>query len=647
MPTILDRLFGLFGPRVVTTFAINGEENPRAEGLTARQLYATQSNLHTVISFMASNIAQLPIKLYIRDGESARRRDRDSAAAKLLYRPNADQTQAEFIEASMVEYFLMGVATWWIMPSAETPSGYELRVIPREWVQGTTKRNNYAPETLIVTAGTGGEVLEIPRREFTQFRMYSPGNPSGYQSPISALRQTLAEQIQADRFRAAIWRSSGRFNAYITRPRDVKPWDNEARQRFLTAFREGWGAGGENTGKMPLLEDGMEIKPYSFNAKEAQYVETKQLSREDVAAAYHINPALIWNTSTQTYASAKDHARALYSDGLGPTLQLFQQRINAFLLPAIGADPEEYCEFDITEKLKGNFEERAEVKQKAVGAPYMTRNEARADENLPPVEGGDVLITPLNVVEGGQANPTDTHTNQNADLPKLKTVSITRIKGAATETEAEDLAETLKRFFNRQAASILPKIGAKSAKWWDAERWDKELADDLEPVVQQIADVHGGQAARSIGAAYNYGMTRAYLRKLAEGRAHATNEATRQKLEEAIADTAEDAPTPADIMERRENTDAPTLGQSLATAISSWATIEAAKQAEDAGETRTMEKVWVTGSNPRQSHAALNGARAPIKGTFPNGAYWPGDDVLPASQTCNCNCHTDVIITEG
>ena len=107
---------------------------------------------------------------------------------------------------------------------------------------------------------------------------------------------------------------------------------------------------------MPLLEDGMEIKPYQFNAKEAQYAETKQLSREDVAAAYHINPGLIWHSQTQTYASAKDNARALYADCLGPVIQMLQQRINSFLLPMIGADPDTDVEFDLTEKLKGSFD---------------------------------------------------------------------------------------------------------------------------------------------------------------------------------------------------------------------------------------------------------------------------------------------------
>lgn len=650
MPKITERLRDLFG-RTTIHVSIMPEENPRVDGLTARQLYATQANLHAVVSFLADSVAQLPLKVYVRDGETDRKRDRDSAAAKLLYKPNADQTAYEFWNSALTELLLMGVSTVWLLPDVDSESRYQLRLIPSEWINNTERSTNYAPDRLFITAGTGGKIIEIPRTDFVQFRMYSPGNPGGYQSPIAALRQTLNEQIQADRFRSEIWRSSGRFNAYLTRPANVQPWTDEQRKSFLTTFREGWGQGGGNAGKMPMLEDGMEIKPYQFNAKEAQYAETKQLSREDVAAAYHVNPSLIWHTTTQTYASAKDNARALYADCLGPTLQMLQQRINTFLLPMVGADPRSYVEFDLAEKLKGSFEERASIIQASVGGPWLTRNEARADNNLPPIDGGDELIVPLNVVAGGQASPQDTHMNQNSVEPEVKLIipshrkdkeSTSRIDSRPDSSENDKLAEVLQKFFKRQANSVLPKLGAKSATWWDAERWDAELADDIAPIMMSIADRHGEDASKIIGFEYIKERTAAYLRKMAEGRAKAINATTQEQLETVAED---DEIEPAQVFEEREKTDSMTLGESLATAVSSWAVVEAVHQAQDNGFTKKTEKEWVTGYNPRPTHAAMNGQRVPIDDNFSNGARWPGDDNLDPAERCNCNCSTAVIIT--
>lgn len=651
MPNIVQRLRDLFGR---TTIHVNlmPEENPRVDGLSARQLYATQANLHAVVSFLADSVAQLPLKVYTRNAEFDRQRDRDSVAARLLYKPNADQTAYEFWNAVMIELSLMGMSTVWVLPDPNSSSGYQLRLIPKEWIMDTERSTNYAPDKLGIVTSSGGNYVEIPRTEFVQFRMYSPGNPGGYQSPLAALRQTLNEQIQADRFRTEIWSSSGRFNAYITRPANVQPWSDEQRNKFVTAFREGWGKGGSKAGSIPLLEDGMEIKPYQFNAQQAQYAESKQLSREDVAAAYHVNPSLIWHSTTQTYASAKDNARALYADCLGPTLQMLQQRINAFLLPMIGADANTYVEFDLTEKIKGSFEERASILQASVGGPWMTRNEARADNNLPPVDGGDELIVPLNVVEGGQASPQDTHMDANSGSAEIKKIipshrkdaSEIRIKGRADTEENERVAETLKKFFKRQASSVLPKIGAKSAEWWDEERWNDELAEDLLPIIEEIADKHGMDTADVLGTEYGREITRAYLKKLTEGRAHAINASTFEKLVEVIKSEDEDV-APADVFEKRENKDADTFGQSLANAIAGWALLEAVHQAQDNGFEKKVEKEWVTGPNSRPTHAAMNGQRVGIDEKFSNGAKWPGDDVLSPDESCGCNCTTEVIIS--
>lgn len=649
MPSLRERWRMMFRPNVFI-YQLGSDAPTQVLNYTAQKLYQTQDNLKACVDFLSNSIAQLPLKVYKRNGETDRERDRDSVASKLLWRPNEDQTGYEFIRALASEYFVFGTVYVWVIPDADSESGWQMRIIPSEWIVNTRSLNAYAQASIRVSTSQGN-VVDIPRTEFVQFKTYSPGNPGGYISPMSGLRQTLQEQIEAGNFRKQLWHSSGRLNAQIVRPANVQPWDDEARRKFVTAFRESWGAGGSKAGSIPVLEDGMEIKPFSTSFKEAQWTESVKLSRESVAAAYGVNPSLIWHSDTQTYASSKDNARALYAECLGPVLQMLQQRINSFLLPMIGADSDIYVEFDLTEKLKGSFEERASIIQASVGGPWMTRNEARADNNLPPIDGGDELIVPLNVVAGGQASPQDTHMNQNSDEVEIKkivpshrkdTAQTIMIKGKADEEEDAEMAEILKRFFQRQGKSVLPKIGA-GGEWWDEERWNTELADDLEPLIVAIADKHGKDAADVMDVEYVIEITRKYLRKLAEGRARMINTKTREKLEEAVEDEEQD---PADVFKTREDRDSISWGSSITSAVASWAVIEAAHQAERQGFTRRVEKQWDTGPNARDSHAAMNGQRVPIDDNFSNGAYWPGDDNLPLGEVCGCNCSTSVIITE-
>ena len=651
MPGILERMRQLLRPTVVQ-FSLGPDAPAEVLNMTVRSLYNTQDNLAAVVNFIANSIAQLPLKLYVRGDNDDRKRDRDSAAAKLLYLPNADQTSFEFVRAVVTEYLLFGRNYVWILPDPDSESGWQLRVVPEEWIIRTEKENHYGPRRITISVDGIGAV-EVPREEFVPFSTYAPGNPGGYVSPVAALRQTLEEQIQAGRFRRELWKSSGRLNAQIVRPKDVQPWTEETKRKWVEAFREAWGSGGAKAGSIPLMEDGMEIKPFSTSFKEAQWTESVKLSRESVAAAYMINPSLVWHSDTQTYASSKDNARALYAECLGPILQMLQQRINAFLLPKISAAPGTYCEFDITEKLKGSFEERANILQSSVGGPWLTRNEARRDNNLPPIQGGDELIVPLNVSTGEAGGIMSGNVSRKSchhhPVRLKKEAEETEIDAKVTEKEQDAAAGVLEKFFKRQASSILPKLGA-DAEWWNADRWNKELADDLEPVLNEIATAHGEKTAAAIGAEYIAEKTTAYLRKLSEARAEVINAETQKKVQQAMDDAEEDE-DPEELaaheMEKRSDLDSGLLGSMLAKTVAGWGTEEASRQASDQGSRKKVYKVWEAGPNARASHAAMDGETVLIDELFSNGADWPGDDSLDADESCGCNCSTRIIVVEG
>ena len=655
MPSILERWRSFKRPSIINV-SISGDASSQVLNLSAKELYQTQDNLQAVVNFLSNSIAQLPLKVYARDGENERRRDRDSIASKLLWRPNADQTEYEFIRALMVEYFVFGCVYVWLLPDAESESGYQLRIVPSDWIITSEMATPYAPDKIRICNKQGGTAVDVPRDEFVQFKTYSAGNPGGYLSPISALRQTLYEQVEAGRFRRQLWKSSGRLNAQIIRPKDVAPWDDEQRKRFATAFREAWGSGGSKAGSIPIMEDGMEIKPFATSFKEQEWANSVKLSRESVSAAYGVNPSLIWHSDTQTYASARDKARALYAECLGPVIQMLQQRINSFLLPMVDADPNLYVEFDLTEKLKGSFEERASILQTSVGAPWLTRNEARTDMNLPPIDGGDELITPLNVAVNGVPSPDDSYTYEGIDnqakgirkadcsCKACKDVEC-RIKGKSTKEDDEKVTEVLTAFFKRQAKSVIPKVGADKENFWDAERWDKELADDLYPVLQDIGDKHGKEASEVLEWEYSPKVTVNYIKKASSNRAKTINRETKKRIEKELE--AEE-PDIKHTFETRENT-ADVSARSVATAIASWAIAEATHQAISDSAPRVVgrivEKEWVTGDNARPSHAMMNGERVPIDADFSNGMHFPGQDTGDPDENCGCNCSTEIVIS--
>jgi len=229
-----------------------------------------------------------------------------------------------------------------------------------------------------------------------------------------------------------------------------------------------------------------------------------------------------------------------------------------------------------------------------------------------------------------------------------------RHKASASDSDADEMAEVLRGFFRRQARSVIPRISSDPSvpdegdpDWWNAERWDKELADDMQPVAQRQSDAHALATLDELGedaSAYSPRKTTAYIRAMCERRAKMVNSATLRELRECVEQMDdEDARTPRDVYDVAEDSRAATGGTAFATAIAGWAALESVRQcAPRRGATKTWD---VTSSNPRPSHAAMNGETVPYGERFSNGAMWPGDtDALDAEEVANCQCAVTIEI---
>ena len=147
---ILDGLRSLFRPKY--TYVYGGDYGVNVANMNAAELYKTQPNLRAVISFLADNAAQVPIKVYDRVSETDRRRILDSPAALLLQNPNEDMTAFEFKRWMYSDLLLYERFLTLIVPSKYTPSGWELRPIPANWIQSFKGSSPFAPEAIVICA---------------------------------------------------------------------------------------------------------------------------------------------------------------------------------------------------------------------------------------------------------------------------------------------------------------------------------------------------------------------------------------------------------------------------------------------------------------------------------------------------------------
>jgi len=615
--------------------------------LSAEDLYRQQPYLRMVISFVSRNIAQIGLNTYERVSDTDRKRVRDGAVAGLLGKPNDSMTQYELVEALISNLMLHDEAFWWVR---DTPEGKRIESVPATWV--TAKKGGgvfSGPKTYVFTRhDKPKQNVEVPAEEVLHFHGWNPDDLHTGLTPVEALQATLKEQIEAAKYRQQLWKNGGRVGTYISRPMDAT-WSQEARGRFKEDWSDKWAGSGSQAGGTPILEDGMEMRRIGFSAHEEEFIEASKLSLNTVAGVYHVNPTMVGQMDNANYANVREFRKMLYGETLGPLLVMIEDRINTFLLPMLGASDGQYVEFNIEEKLRGNFEEQTTALQSSVGRPWMKVNEARALQNLPAVEGGDEIFVPLNVASGDQASPNDSGTQNedpNAeshdDEPKAYQPG-TELHFKATPALIAKIAELLRKFFGRQRDAVLPKIAAGDDDWWDDERWKRELANDLKLLSVSAVQQQATETIVDKGFApwaYNPKRTEAFLTAVAETRSRWINDATHEALQAALSD--EDV-EPADVFEKALESRVESSAATYATTLSSIGTTEGAKALED-DEGITLWKVWEhnPSGDPRHKHQAMDGERVKLDDRFSNGAQWPGDPVLGPEGTMNCKCDVSV-----
>ena len=615
----------------------------KVTGMAPAQLWETQHNVRTVVDFLARNIGQLGLPTYQRVSDTDRQRLTDSPVAKLLSNPNPAMTAYD-LKVALVSDLALHDEAWWLI--TQTSAGWQLRPLAVDLVSIVSGSEIDGDLVIHYLPDVTKPPIRIPGESLIHFKNWTPYYGDRGSPVVATLKEILAEQIAAQQFRTGIWKNGGQIGSYIARPKDAPSWSDEGSKRFKEDMKA-YKAKGANVGGMPVLEDGMTINQVRFNAREEQWIEAANLSLETVARAWHINPAMLGATGGVSYANVREFRKMLYGETLGPWLKMIQDRINSKLVPLLDPRDGVYVEFNVKAKLAASFDEQAAVLSSAVGRPWMTANEARALENMPALEGdADALVTPLNVLVGGQASPRDSAPKVGRVKVKAGAVSV---KGEADDSSARAVSMVLDQFFKHQREAVLARLNAKSPEWWDQAKWDKKLANNLYVLALSVTKQVAADVLDATGLApdaYDMGRTEKFLKAVAESRAGKINATTFDQIQAALDDPGEDddgnpVRSPTKVFDDIEGGRGGVIAATLLTTFAGFATTEAAKQ-----NSSRSTKTWVVNSgNPRSEHADMDGETVPTGEKFSNGADWPGDPTLGAEGVANCQCSVEITMS--
>ncbi len=330
------------------------------------------------VTLLSGAVASLPLKVYRKTAEG-REPATDTTAYKLLHKaPNPLITPFVFKELIMNHLLLNGnfyayidrMALWPLDPAAVT----------------VNQDRETGAITYRVNTAKGQQILQ-PREVLHVLGMTLNGIRGV--SPITLARESLGGAIAELKHGQSFFKNGANLGGVIQHPGHLGP---EAAETLRQSWRDKY-SGGDNAGKVAVLEEGMTFAPVTLSNKDSQWLESRQVTVLDTARIFGVPPALLGHLEKASYSSQEAQNLEFLTHSLRPWLTRIEQALERTILN----DLELYCEFTSGDLLRTTLEKRFNAYRTALAAGFMSINEVRQLENLPAVEGGDELYRPLNM----------------------------------------------------------------------------------------------------------------------------------------------------------------------------------------------------------------------------------------------------------
>ncbi|KAB7710718.1 phage portal protein, partial [Plesiomonas shigelloides] len=170
--------------------------------------------------------------------------------------------------------------------------------------------------------------------------------------------------------------------------------NKEQRERLRKSLQSFIGS--KNAGKLMVLENKLSYQNVTMNPEAAQLLESRAFSIEEICRWFRVPPFMVGHMTKQnSWAASVEGMNLLFlTNTLRPLLVNIEQEIARCLL---GDDEDYFAEFSVEGLLRADSAGRAAYYTTALQNGWMSRNDVRRLENLPPIPGGDIYTVQLNL----------------------------------------------------------------------------------------------------------------------------------------------------------------------------------------------------------------------------------------------------------
>lgn len=240
-----------------------------------------------------------------------------------------------------------------------------------------------------------------------------PGCDRGL-SPIGVVRNTLGNAMAAEKTAGKMFAGGMQAAGILSSDQVLKDPQRKQIGDMLQQY-----AGSERAGKIVVLEAGLKYQQLTVNPQDAQMLETRQFSVEQICRIFGVPPVMIGHASngTTTWGSGIEQLILQFTKTcLTPMLRSIEAAARRDLMSPAERKTTS-VKFSLEGLLRGDSTARAEFLSKMVTNGIYTVDEARSYEDKAKIEGGNQSIvngTMQPLARIGEAAPA----NLNVTAPK-------------------------------------------------------------------------------------------------------------------------------------------------------------------------------------------------------------------------------------
>ena len=336
--------------------------------------------IFSAVSLISDTISTLPVDSYIRrDGARFAFRPRPA----WVQQPDVDTTKEAFYGSLIVSLLLDGNgfvrvfrdgAGRVVNMTVLNPAKVEIR---KDKVGGVT----------YIYEGEGkplnkNELLHIPD-------VVRPGETRGT-SRVTPLKDNFGLALALESYAARFFGQGASTQGIIEFPGNLTP---EQAKQLVDGF-DARHKGFRKAHKTGVLSGGAKYVNTSVENDKAQFIDSRRMAVEDVARAFNIPPHLLGLPGTNTYSSVEQNNIAFVTHTLRPIVQKLESAFTPLMVNEPGGTTA-FIKFTLDGLLRGDANSRFTAYSTGLQAGYLTINDIRRLEDLPPVDGGEIIRVPL------------------------------------------------------------------------------------------------------------------------------------------------------------------------------------------------------------------------------------------------------------